>query len=249
MDITFARKVGCYIDSSQIKDSVGIGDNVYRTEGRTWVKVTLAGSLLSGRRQLYSDKAKFVNVGQYLRIQAGELVELPLRLRTSIQDKLWITRGDRWVPPISDGPGRTKYISITNIENGVLVLHQDQRIGIWLTGDHVLRLPGFISIGSCRYMVWQNLALEATTDARSEDVGSQAPLEPAVDRSEYKKGACNTPPPKTTSIEDEDVLACVSWNNSTSEIRPLELAFVAREESDRSSIAYEDSISHVVTVK
>ncbi|OWY96159.1 hypothetical protein PHMEG_00033649 [Phytophthora megakarya] len=134
VDTTFARKVGCYIASSQIQDCVGIGDNVYRTEGRTRIKVTLAGSLvyffdiwvvdltgqqtilgmdfiipagirldlahgsisladevriqLGGRRQLYSDKAKIVNVGQYLRIQAGESVELPLRLRSSIHDKL-----------------------------------------------------------------------------------------------------------------------------------------------------------------
>ncbi|OWZ04426.1 hypothetical protein PHMEG_00023678 [Phytophthora megakarya] len=109
---------------SQIQDCVGIGDNVYRTEGRTRSKVTLAGSLvyffniwvgdltgqqailgmdfmvpagirldqvriqLSGRRQLYSDKVKIVNVGQYLRIQAGESVELPLRLRPLIHDKL-----------------------------------------------------------------------------------------------------------------------------------------------------------------
>ncbi|OWZ00831.1 hypothetical protein PHMEG_00027897 [Phytophthora megakarya] len=78
----------------------------------------------------YSDKVKIVNVGQYLRIQAGGSVELPLRLRSSIHDKLWITRGDRWVPTISDGPGRTKYISITNIGDEVLILHQDQRIEI-----------------------------------------------------------------------------------------------------------------------
>ncbi|OWY95579.1 LOW QUALITY PROTEIN: hypothetical protein PHMEG_00034380 [Phytophthora megakarya] len=46
VDTAFARKVGCYIDSSQIQDCVGIGDNVYRTEGRTRIKGTLAGSLV-----------------------------------------------------------------------------------------------------------------------------------------------------------------------------------------------------------
>ncbi|OWY96086.1 hypothetical protein PHMEG_00033742, partial [Phytophthora megakarya] len=46
VDIAFARKVGCYIDSSQIQDWVGIGDNVYRTEGRTLIKVALVGSLV-----------------------------------------------------------------------------------------------------------------------------------------------------------------------------------------------------------
>ncbi|OWY97793.1 hypothetical protein PHMEG_00031590, partial [Phytophthora megakarya] len=38
VDIVFARKVGCYIDLSQIQDCVGIGDNTYRTEGRTRIK-------------------------------------------------------------------------------------------------------------------------------------------------------------------------------------------------------------------
>ncbi|OWZ11911.1 hypothetical protein PHMEG_00014999 [Phytophthora megakarya] len=46
VDTVFARKVGCYIDSCQIQACVGIGDNVYRTEGRTRIKVTLAGSLV-----------------------------------------------------------------------------------------------------------------------------------------------------------------------------------------------------------
>ncbi|OWZ16403.1 hypothetical protein PHMEG_0009811 [Phytophthora megakarya] len=46
VDTAFARKVGCYIDSSQIQNCVGIGDNVYRTEGRTRIKVALAGSLV-----------------------------------------------------------------------------------------------------------------------------------------------------------------------------------------------------------
>ncbi|OWZ10753.1 hypothetical protein PHMEG_00016349 [Phytophthora megakarya] len=46
VDTDFARKIECYIDSSQIEDCVGIGDNVYETEGRTRIKVTLAESLV-----------------------------------------------------------------------------------------------------------------------------------------------------------------------------------------------------------
>ncbi|OWY93899.1 hypothetical protein PHMEG_00036533 [Phytophthora megakarya] len=300
VDTTFARKIGCYIDSSQIQACVGIGDNVYRTEGETRIKVTLAGSLvyffdiwvgdltgqqgilgmdfmvpagirldlahgsislpdevriqLSGRRQRYSDKAKIVNVGQYLRIQAGDSVELPLRLRSSIHEKLWATRGDQWVPTISDGPGRKKYISITNIGDEVLILYQDQQIRIWLAGDHVPRLPGFIiSIGSRRYMEWQN----STTDARSEDMGIEALLEPAVEGFEYKTQRTILQRPKTTSIkcreveasQDQDVPDCLPSDNSPLENRLSDLAPVAIEESDLSSIADEGSISHLVTVK
>ncbi|OWZ10688.1 hypothetical protein PHMEG_00016422 [Phytophthora megakarya] len=236
--------VGCYIDSSQIQDCVGIGDNVYRTDERTRIKVTLAGSQvyffdiwvgdltgqqailgmdfmipagirldlalgsislldevriqLSGRRQLYGDK--IVNVGQYLWIPAGESVELLLRLRSSIHDKLWVTRGDQRVTTISGGPCRTRYISMTNIGDEVLILHQDQRIGIWLAGDHVPGIPGFISTGSRRYMEWLNLPLETTTDARSEDMGIKIPHTPAVERSEYKT-------PRTTNREDDDLVS------------------------------------------
>ncbi|OWY99701.1 hypothetical protein PHMEG_00029260 [Phytophthora megakarya] len=208
---------------------------------------------LSGSRQLYSDKAKIVNVGQYLRIRAGE---------SSIHDKLWVTRGDSWVPTISDGPGRTKYISITNIGEEVLILHQDQRIGIWLTGDQVPPISGFISLGSRRYMEWQNLALEATTDTQSEDIEVKIPQVPAVGRPEYKTSCAILQRPKTTLIQcrkveasqDQDIPDCLPSgkapsDKSPSEIRPLDLASVASEESDVSSIADEDSISHLVTVK
>ncbi|OWZ08023.1 LOW QUALITY PROTEIN: hypothetical protein PHMEG_00019499 [Phytophthora megakarya] len=182
VDTAFARKVGCYIDSSQIQDCVWIGDNVYRTKE---IKVTLAGSLvyffdiwvgdlsgqeailgmdfmvpagirldlahgstslpdevriqLSGRRQLYSGKARIVNLGQYLRIRPGNSAELSLRLRTSDHEKFWVTRGDHWVPTVVHGPGKIQYMKITNVGDKVLILHQDLRIGIWLAGDNVSR--------------------------------------------------------------------------------------------------------------
>ncbi|OWY92014.1 hypothetical protein PHMEG_00039147, partial [Phytophthora megakarya] len=222
---------------------------------------------LSGRRQLYGDKAKIVSVGQYLQIQAGESVELSLRLRPSIHDKLWVTRGDQWVPTVSSGPERTKYISITNIGDEVLILHQDQRIGIWLAGDHVPRIPGFISIGSRRYMEWQNLAFEATSDTRSEEMEVKNPLVTVVERPEYETPRAILQRPKATLIQrlkveasqDRDIPDCPPSdesppdkspsNKSPSEMRPLDLASIASEESDLSSIADEDPISHAVTVQ
>ncbi|OWY98540.1 LOW QUALITY PROTEIN: hypothetical protein PHMEG_00030673 [Phytophthora megakarya] len=176
---------------------------------------------LSGRRQLYSDKAKIVNVGQYLWIKAGASVELPLRLRSAIHDKLWVTRGDQ----LSSGPGRTKYISITNVGDEVLIMHQDQRIGIWLAGDHVPRLPDFISIGSRRYMEWQNLVLEATTDTRSKEKEVKIPLDPRwsgpTPRAILKR-------PKATLIQrrevrasqDHDVPDCPPSDGSPSDKSP-----------------------------
>ncbi|OWZ11771.1 hypothetical protein PHMEG_00015157 [Phytophthora megakarya] len=155
---------------------------------------------LSGRRQLYSDKAKIVNVGQKLRIQAGESVELPLRLRSSIHASCGSHAGINGRPPYPNGSGRTKYISITNIGGEALILHQDRRIGILLARDH-----------------WQNQALEATTDARSEDLEFEVPLK-QTPREILQR-------PNTTSIkcrnveasQDQDVPDCLPSGNSPSD--------------------------------
>ncbi|POM60944.1 Eukaryotic/viral aspartic protease, active site [Phytophthora palmivora] len=131
VDTAFARKVGCYIDTSQIQDCVWIGESVYRTKGRTRIKITMAGSLvyffdiwvgdlagqdailgmdfmvpagirldlaygsislpdevriqLSGRRQLYSDKARLVTVGEHIQIEIGQSVKLQLHLISGCQ--------------------------------------------------------------------------------------------------------------------------------------------------------------------
>ncbi|POM70668.1 Hypothetical protein PHPALM_12857 [Phytophthora palmivora] len=46
VDSTFACNVACYIDNSQRQECVGIGENVYMTEGRTKIKDTLVGTLV-----------------------------------------------------------------------------------------------------------------------------------------------------------------------------------------------------------
>ncbi|KAG6590990.1 Eukaryotic/viral aspartic protease, active site [Phytophthora cinnamomi] len=232
VDTAFARKVGCYIDRSQSQECVGIGDNVYTTEGRTRIKITLAGSLvyffdiwvgdlsgqeailgmdfmvpagirldladgslclpdevriqLSGRRQLYNDKARLVRLDQHLQLGAGESVELPLRLQISDQDKLWVTRGDLWVPTVTKGPGKTQYLQITNVGEKKLVLCRDERIGMWLAGDRIPRLQGFVTVGSRRYLEWQNLALQATTEAGPAKADPpRTPPPPMVERPKY----------------------------------------------------------------
>ncbi|GMF47056.1 unnamed protein product [Phytophthora fragariaefolia] len=182
VDTSFARKVGCYIDTNQSQECVGIGENVYTTEARTRIKITLAGSLvyhfdiwagdlagqeailgmdfmvpagirldladgsiclpdevkieLSGRRQLYNDKAKIVCLDQYLQIEAGSSIELSTRLKMSGHEKLWLTRWDRWVPTVIQGLGKIQYLQLTNISSKP-TLHGDERIGIWLAGDRV----------------------------------------------------------------------------------------------------------------
>ncbi|POM63209.1 hypothetical protein PHPALM_27519 [Phytophthora palmivora] len=139
---------------------------------------------LSGRRQLYSDKARLVTVGEHIQIEIGQSVELQLHLRMSDHEKFWVTRGI--VGTVVKGLERRRYLQITNVSDKAIILQEDVRVGIWLAGDHIPRMPGFVSIGSRRYMEWQNLALEATVERRSEHneilMGS---AEPMVDRPSY----------------------------------------------------------------
>ncbi|OWY93109.1 reverse transcriptase, partial [Phytophthora megakarya] len=83
------------------------------------------------------------------------------------------------------------------------------------------------------------------------------PLVPAVERPEYETPRAILQRSKTTLIQcrkveasqDQDIPDCLPSDESPSEIRPLDLASVASEESDLSSIADEGPISHAVTVK
>ena len=46
VDTAFTRTVVCVIDENQYQECMGIGENMYMTEGRTKVKITLNGSLV-----------------------------------------------------------------------------------------------------------------------------------------------------------------------------------------------------------
>ncbi|POM63372.1 Hypothetical protein PHPALM_21243, partial [Phytophthora palmivora] len=105
---------------------------------------------LSGRRQLYSDKARLVTVGEHIQIEIGQSGELQLHLRMSDHEKFWVTRGDRWVPTVVKGLGRRRFLQITNVSDKAIILQEDVRVGIWLAGDHIPRMPGFVSVGSRR---------------------------------------------------------------------------------------------------
>ncbi|KAE9278685.1 hypothetical protein PR003_g28452, partial [Phytophthora rubi] len=142
---------------------------------------------LSGRRQLYNDKARVVRLEQHLQIDVGDSMEVPMRRQTSDQDSLWVTRGNRWVPTVSRGPGKTLCLTITNIGEKKLILQGDERIAMWLAGDRVPRLQGFVTTGSRRYLEWQNRALQATTDAKVSEKYQppEQPDLPAVERPTY----------------------------------------------------------------
>ncbi|POM61922.1 hypothetical protein PHPALM_28985 [Phytophthora palmivora] len=133
-----------------------------------------------GRRPLCGDKIEHVCWKDHYWIDVGQTAEIRLRSQTSNQYK-----GDRWVPTITIGPGKTRYLQVTNDSDCALTLREGSRITMWLSGDRIPRIPGYVSVGSRRYAEWQNLAYQATTDEISEvDINEQI-TEPAVERPEY----------------------------------------------------------------
>ncbi|OWZ13910.1 LOW QUALITY PROTEIN: hypothetical protein PHMEG_00012691 [Phytophthora megakarya] len=113
-------EVGCYIDSSQMQDCVEIGCNVYRTEGSTRIKMTLAGFLVYFFDIYLSDQEAILDMafmflaGIGLDLTHGSIslpdMELPFRLRTSDHEKFWITREDHWVPTVVNGARKIRYM-------------------------------------------------------------------------------------------------------------------------------------------
>ncbi|GMF56553.1 unnamed protein product [Phytophthora fragariaefolia] len=123
---------------------------------------------LAGPRSLYGDKVEQETMGCYYEIDMGGSEEVRLRTRPSDRQKLWVTRGDRWRKQI---------------------MHGDTKIAMWLTGDRVPRLPGYVSVGSRRYAEWRNLAYQATTDENGVTPKQEEVQGPAVERPLYQ-----TPP-------------------------------------------------------
>ncbi|KAJ8546781.1 hypothetical protein ON010_g11455 [Phytophthora cinnamomi] len=141
---------------------------------------------LAGRRPLYGDKVEQVTLGRHCEIDVGGSTELKLHTAPSDRHKLWVTRGDRWVPTVAGGPGKICYLQIVNVGDRKLVLQRDTSIAMRLTGDRIPHIPGYFSIGSRRYAEWQNLTYQATTDAGAATPGLEVVHRPAVDCPLYK---------------------------------------------------------------
>ncbi|OWY97639.1 LOW QUALITY PROTEIN: hypothetical protein PHMEG_00031784, partial [Phytophthora megakarya] len=115
------------------------------------------GIPLNGRKGLYGEKIG--DVERSLRIPVGRSEETTARIKLSATEKLWVTRGERWVPTVTEGPGQIRYLVISNIGDRILRLDHRLDVGMILDQDKVPRSPGFVSVGSRRYREWQNLAL------------------------------------------------------------------------------------------
>ncbi|OWY90480.1 LOW QUALITY PROTEIN: hypothetical protein PHMEG_00041372 [Phytophthora megakarya] len=70
---------------------------------------------LSGRRQLFSGSSRMITFDQHGNVPVAGSVEIAVRRSLSDKQKLWVTRGDRWVPTGGD-------IFPEDIENHMAVL-------------------------------------------------------------------------------------------------------------------------------
>ncbi|CAI5706523.1 unnamed protein product [Peronospora effusa] len=141
---------------------------------------------LTGRKTLYSGHVSEVKLGQYVNLPATKYVEVPLKKVTSDQWKLWMTRGDRWVTTMIQGHGHRQFLRVTNVSDKDLILHEDTKLGIWLSKDRVPRAQGFVSVGSRRYAEWKNLAYQATTDEEDPETTQEEVYQgPMVEKPQY----------------------------------------------------------------
>ncbi|OWZ11938.1 LOW QUALITY PROTEIN: hypothetical protein PHMEG_00014971 [Phytophthora megakarya] len=144
------------------------------------------GIPLNGHKRLYNDKMRSVALERNLRIPVGQSEETAARIKLSATEKLWVTRGERWVPTVAKGPRWIRYLVISNIGETILRLDHRLDVGMILDQDKVPRSPGFVSVGSHRYREWQNVALKSTVDTRSEPPeATEGPEEPVVQRPTY----------------------------------------------------------------
>ncbi|OWZ13203.1 LOW QUALITY PROTEIN: hypothetical protein PHMEG_00013518 [Phytophthora megakarya] len=100
------------------------------------------GTPLNGRMRLYSEKISnprktSTNPGWTVGRNSSEHEVISYR-------KLWVTRGERWVPTVTEGPGRTRYLIILNIGETFLRLDHRLDVGMILDQDKVPRSPGYI---------------------------------------------------------------------------------------------------------
>ncbi|OWY95222.1 LOW QUALITY PROTEIN: hypothetical protein PHMEG_00034832 [Phytophthora megakarya] len=151
---------------------------------------------LSGRHQLFSGNSRLITFDQHHKIPVAGSVEIAIRRSASDRQKVWVTRGEQWVPTAVKGLGSTQYLRITNVSERSATLQRGTRV--YLAGrNHVPQMPGFGSIGSRRYAEWQNLALQDTTEQQAVNEVVGTATEPIVDRPQYE------PPTKILSGRQE----------------------------------------------
>ncbi|OWZ19506.1 LOW QUALITY PROTEIN: hypothetical protein PHMEG_0006241 [Phytophthora megakarya] len=136
---------------------------------------------LSGRRQLFKGSSRLITFDQHYTIPVAGSVEIALRRPTPDKQKLWVTRGEQWVPTAIKGLGRTQYLCVRTI--GDVTTRYSSR---YLTGKETRTANAKFCLDR-RYAEWQKLALQTTIEQQAADEVVETATEPTVDRPQYKQ--------------------------------------------------------------
>ncbi|OWZ22677.1 hypothetical protein PHMEG_0002591 [Phytophthora megakarya] len=228
LDTTFARKVGCHFDTI---------NNVYITEGRTRIKITLAGYLvyffdiwigdLSGQNAILT----WISWSRPIVWREGEISDIRTKSadlggsvgRNGGEDNIVShkeTVGGQRRMMVTEGPGRFRYLVISNIGDEILRLDHRLEVGI--------RTKYPDSQGSCPSCL-VNLALESTVNTRSEPPElMEKPEQPAVQRPTYPTPRSILRRPETADIDRNRT----SSNDHKDELYHLESGDLSAEDLD-----------------
>ncbi|EGZ04857.1 hypothetical protein PHYSODRAFT_342937 [Phytophthora sojae] len=201
LDTTFAREVGCLIDTEITQECAGIRDETYYTVGITRVKITLAGNLVYYMHLWVGDL-----VGQHAILGMNFMVPAGVRIDTAdgtacLPDEVHIQMIGRrplygaWMHPVNVKtpvrlePGDTHEVLLRPDRNAPFLWVT--RAESWLTtfvkgrvGKKTYLPSGFVRLGSTRYQQWQNLAYGATRDAEENWIPAELDG-PMTDRPSY----------------------------------------------------------------
>ena len=120
---------------------------------------------LAGRRPLYCSSMQTIGIPeQHVALPVGRSAEIRISTVHS-NAKLWVRRDLTWVPTVTTGISRIKFLHLTNFSDKVVTLDHRPALGWIMATDIVPRYPGYVSVGSRRLNEWQTLAFEATTES------------------------------------------------------------------------------------
>ena len=123
---------------------------------------------LAGRRPLYGAFMHPIVVPeQHVVLPAGGSAEIRIG-PIPFTSKLWVRRDPKWVPTVTTGIGRIKYLQLTNLGDKEVILGHGSPLGWCTAADKIIRYEGYFSVGSQKYQEWQTLAFEATTEKQEE---------------------------------------------------------------------------------
>ncbi|KAJ8525555.1 hypothetical protein ON010_g15559 [Phytophthora cinnamomi] len=167
VDTTFAREVGCLIDTDITQECVGLRDETYYTVGRAKVKITLAGNLVYYMHPWVGDLA-----GQQAILGMNFMVPAGVRIDTAdgtacLPDEVpiqMIVRRPLYGANMHEVNVKSP-LRVTNVGDSAITLDAHKTLAWWTPTDVLPRARGFVQLGSRHYQEWQNLDYGATCDA------------------------------------------------------------------------------------